>query len=691
MNRATSCRSHHFPLTSYQALERRQLLATITVDTALDDGGATADGLISLREAIIAANTNTAFGDAPAGDADGDKIFFDASLEGATIGLLGSGLSITEGVEIRSEDIDVTVDSDEAEVLFDINTDQQVIFNGLTLLQVDPESEARGINMSGGGELRLTDTRVEGFGFFPGASPAVTVTGSSLELIRSTFGSNGNGAIEAESSNVAVYSSEFNNNSKRASGAGIAMFSGQLTVSDTLFTRNSTVTDTVVGGGGNGAAISIGTFATARINGGSFLENVADNGGAIGNSGRLFLRNGTLFEGNRAIDVFAKTSDSGSSQGGAISSFNNMTIVDAVFRDNRADDGGAIHVSRGQNLINGTLITEGFATRGGGLRASGGFTTILDSTIEGNRAYVGGGLFAASTERSELSIYGGQVSGNRAIDGGGIYSNDEATVGVFARATIEGNEARFSDEEGRGGAIYAAGNTTLLNSVTVRGNTAVVDGGAIHLEKGFLGVGRSTITANRAGRNGGGINMDGGQARFWISTIGGDSIEEGNFAGEFRADGTRGVGGGINIAAESGDSRLIMMGGKLGFNTAKISGGGIHAEGAGNVVRMQFDVEVTGNRAFAGDGGGIYNFGSHMEIRDSVFSQNKARNGAGLYLGQGPYNSGSANLTSVTFQQNEARRTGGGIFKRTFMNLRASNFIDNTATFFPDFFDKTTS
>ena len=47
------------------------------VDTDAD-GIDDTDGLISLREAIMAANTDTAVGDAPAGEPDGDTISFDA-------------------------------------------------------------------------------------------------------------------------------------------------------------------------------------------------------------------------------------------------------------------------------------------------------------------------------------------------------------------------------------------------------------------------------------------------------------------------------------------------------------------------------------------------------------------------------------------------------------------------------------
>ena len=182
--------------------------------------------------------------------------------------------------------------------------------------------------------------------------------------------------------------------------------------------------------------------------------------------------------------------------------------------------------------------------------------------------------------------------------------------------------------------------------------------------------------------------MGGGLVRVFETTIGGDSIEDGNLAGEFTATGTEGVGGGVNVSAESGDSRFFMIGGTIGFNTAKIRGGGIHADVSGNVVRLQGNAVVADNRALVEDGGGVFNAGAHFELRDTIFSENTARNGAGLFLDDGTSDSGTANLTRVTIERNEARRTGGGIFNRGFMNLNQSTLTDNLATFFPDIFDQ---
>lgn len=67
---------------SLELLEDRAVPTTYLVDTTLDN--VKNDGLITLREAVLAANTGQPVGDAPAGDGD-DQISFAAALAGQSI------------------------------------------------------------------------------------------------------------------------------------------------------------------------------------------------------------------------------------------------------------------------------------------------------------------------------------------------------------------------------------------------------------------------------------------------------------------------------------------------------------------------------------------------------------------------------------------------------------------------------
>src|SRR5437588_2872082 len=85
-----------------EPLEARQLLATITV-TGTGDTIAN-DGIVTLREAITAANTNAASGDAPAGNAGLDTIAFNIPGAGPhTISLTSALPDITDAVLINGQ------------------------------------------------------------------------------------------------------------------------------------------------------------------------------------------------------------------------------------------------------------------------------------------------------------------------------------------------------------------------------------------------------------------------------------------------------------------------------------------------------------------------------------------------------------------------------------------------------------
>src|SRR5687768_192715 len=87
-----------------EALEHRTLFTTYWVDTLTDnadDADGFADGWVSLREAVIAASSNTAWGDAEAGEAFArDIIRFDPWTFGETIFLTEGQLTITDRLTI---------------------------------------------------------------------------------------------------------------------------------------------------------------------------------------------------------------------------------------------------------------------------------------------------------------------------------------------------------------------------------------------------------------------------------------------------------------------------------------------------------------------------------------------------------------------------------------------------------------
>ena len=135
---------------AYERLEPKLPLTTFVVDTILDSSDGLDDGLVSLREAITAANTNDAFGNAPAGDADGDRILFADELTNLTITLNLGELSLTDDVLIQAGDLNVTIDAANNSRHFNVTTSERVGLGGLTLIN-GVADRGGSISLTGGG------------------------------------------------------------------------------------------------------------------------------------------------------------------------------------------------------------------------------------------------------------------------------------------------------------------------------------------------------------------------------------------------------------------------------------------------------------------------------------------------------------------------------------------------------------
>ncbi|MCA8988585.1 MAG: VCBS repeat-containing protein, partial [Planctomycetaceae bacterium] len=163
-----------------------------------------------------------------------------------------------------------------------------------------------------------------------------------------------------------------------------------------------------------------------------------------------------------------------------------------------SDAGGAVRNNEGNLMVSHSRFSGNESGFGGAIYSSGSDTvvTIRHSTIDGNQAFVGGGIAMLA---GTLEIDSSTISNNRAsTDGGGLQSR--SALVTIHQTTISGNQAM----DGNGGGIY------LLGSI------------------GGLTISQSTIFGNsvKATQTGGGIstNFD---ARLTLS----GSIVGGNYAG----------------------------------------------------------------------------------------------------------------------------------------------------------------
>ncbi len=160
---------------------------------------------------------------------------------------------------------------------------------------------------------------------------------------------------------------------------------------------------------------------------------------------------------------------------------------------------GLIYNEGTLTLMNSSVSGNSAYYGGGIYNSKGGTLTVSSSTVSGNSAGDGGGggIFNSGT----LTLSNSAVANNDAAPeiGGGIYNDFQGTLSVM-NSTVSGNlSAHFGGGIGNNG-------TLRVSSSTVSGNTAY-DGGGI-LTKGTLSV-TNSIVANNKATGGGGISIEG--------------------------------------------------------------------------------------------------------------------------------------------------------------------------------------
>ncbi|MFN0054119.1 MAG: Calx-beta domain-containing protein, partial [Planctomycetales bacterium] len=295
-----------------EVLETRTLLSTITVTSLADNQ--TADGLVTLREALRAANTNASVDGSTAGQAGvQDVIVFQAGLVG-TISLSQGQLEISETVRIQGlGPTNTVIDAKAHSRIFNItSTAGNVALDSLTITGGKTSSNYdRGGAISLRSNARLTINNS-------------TITGNAT-LGTGSYG----GAIYASGSgSLTVTNSSITNNSTKggaATGGAISMSSGSIIMSNTLVSGNSTAGLQAYGG-----ALSMGSGSLTMTNSTFYLNKTT---GPIGYGGAMRLVSGNLtmtnstIVGNRTTGVYA--------EGGGINlSFGSLDIANSIIANN---------------------------------------------------------------------------------------------------------------------------------------------------------------------------------------------------------------------------------------------------------------------------------------------------------------------------------------------------------------------
>jgi parallel beta-helix repeat protein len=244
---------------------------------------------------------------------------------------------------------------------------------------------------------------------------------------------------------------------------------------------------------GIGRAVLDGSLAgrTVTVGGGAVVSLnhlIITNGvGGINNQGTLTVRNSTV-SGNTAsngpggginnavgailvVNVSTVKDNYALGAGGGINNNGSLTVHDSHLFGNSADNCGGIDsvgvgitAAVGQSSVNGN--TARVADGGGICDGQGGVLTLSDTSVYGNTADFGAGLY---DNDGTASVIRSTVERNTASDqGGGIYIVNAGTM-TLTRSAVESNTA--DGGPGSGGGIYKSSGTVTLDRSWARKNS----------------------------------------------------------------------------------------------------------------------------------------------------------------------------------------------------------------------------
>jgi CSLREA domain-containing protein len=274
--------------------------ATITVTTTNDE--INNDGDCSLREALLAANTNQPVDACPAGT--GFDIIqlppgtYTLSIVGTENSGLAGDLDILESVIIDGDGrFNTFIDANGIDRVMEIFSNAQVDIRQLTMQNGDSGGVAGGgIRLLG--ILNLDRVRIINT---ESSSGIYTISGSTLTMDRVTLDSNQEGGMFVQMGSVTtIRNSTISNNSDTSSSGGISS-------SGTISIANSTISGNYTDGDGGGIHSS-GALELSNV---TITNNIAGGSGTFGNGGGISNVGGTVTMRNTIISGNTDLSGSG--------------------------------------------------------------------------------------------------------------------------------------------------------------------------------------------------------------------------------------------------------------------------------------------------------------------------------------------------------------------------------------------
>jgi len=385
--------------------------------THFDDGIDDTDGTCTLREAVRTVNTQTdidgcrLLGASPATD----LIILSAGIyrldlagnDPAEDQSLRGDLDILRNVLVRGVSADFTIiDGDQAssqERVFDLLSTAHLLLEDVTVTGGE-ETDGQGgnIRLANAGRVVLTDTTVSNGIAFQGGG--IYAAEGIIELIRTRIEENSTpddgtgGGIFAIDSTLESSQSVISGN---VAGTGGGLFTSAPDASRTSFYESAILRNVATAIGGEGAGCGGGMTVSGELN-----ELGIQRTRISGNTARL--GGGICWIG---------------ANGGELTH-------SAIVNNTAAEEGGGIYAAF-DGFIRYSTISGNSAASGGGLYADSPNQMLLDAvTLAGN---TGGGLFNASGASTEFSLFADNAGGNcqGSTPGAGAYNLDDGTTCAF--------------------------------------------------------------------------------------------------------------------------------------------------------------------------------------------------------------------------------------------------------------------
>jgi CSLREA domain-containing protein len=468
-----------------EVLEDRLTPRVFVVNT-LADGAPAADGNLTLREAVLAASTDAAFGDALAGEAS-DQIFFTSDLTGGTILLDGAqGTLAVDAGDLAilgpgGGPAGITVDGQDAITVFRVGSSAgTVLLQDLTLTRgsgsggggllnegaattlrnvIISNSEADlGGGVANTGTLTVERSRIVGNRAPDDLGGGILNSGGTLTVTETTldanFASAGGGLANESDGDVTVRRSTVSNNATDGPGAGILNDSGTLQV------FNSTLAFNRVGrgfGGAGGIGIEDGTVTVVQST-------------VYGNTGLSGELTGVGGIDNRGADTF--------------------TLANSIVARNVSDSGnpnvrGTINVDN-DNFVGGDPLL-------GPLQDNGGPTLTLAPLPGSPVLDAGTNVFATQTGQAGGTALTTDQRGFTRIVGPAV---DQGAVEVFAPETLTALQVA---QDGTATTTVSTASPTTLTA-TVTGNASLPPTGTVDFFDGTTKLNAVPVVVDPTGK-----------------------------------------------------------------------------------------------------------------------------------------------------------------------------------------------